>query len=112
MSGHHADFGAGYSNPSYLRSFAADRIKINMSFIRGIGTSLADETIIRAILALARNLRFEVVAEGVERAEQLRSLVGAGHETVQGYYFAAPQAAADIPAYAASLTTRFKSTPS
>ena len=102
------DFGAGYSSLSYLRSFHADRLKIDMSFIRGIGSSLADETIIHAILALARNLRFEVVAEGVERAEQLAFLVEAGCEIVQGFYFAAPLAAADIPAYAASLTAGFE----
>ncbi|MGF6471779.1 putative bifunctional diguanylate cyclase/phosphodiesterase [Paraburkholderia youngii] len=97
------DFGAGYSSLAYLRSFHADRLKIDMSFIRGIGSSRADETIIGAIIALARNLRFEVVAEGVERAEQLAFLAEAGCEIIQGYYFAAPQQAANIPAYAASL---------
>lgn len=80
-----------------------------MSFIRGIGSSLADETIIGAIIALARNLRFEVVAEGVERAEQLAFLAEAGCEIVQGYYFAAPQPAANIPAYAASLMSELRS---
>ncbi|MBB5460851.1 bifunctional diguanylate cyclase/phosphodiesterase [Paraburkholderia sp. Cpub6] len=103
------DFGAGYSSLAYLRSFHADRLKIDMSFIRGIGSSLADETIIGAIIALARNLRFEVVAEGVERAEQLAFLAKAGCEIVQGYYFAAPQPAANIPAYAASLMSELQS---
>jgi diguanylate cyclase (GGDEF)-like protein/PAS domain S-box-containing protein len=106
------DFGAGYSSLSYLRSFHADRLKIDMSFIRGIGSSLADETIIGAIIALARNLRFEVVAEGVERAEQLAFLAEAGCEIVQGYYFAAPQPAANIPAYAASLTSELQNSSS
>ncbi|APA90146.2 EAL domain-containing protein (plasmid) [Paraburkholderia sprentiae WSM5005] len=106
------DFGAGYSSLSYLRTFHADRLKIDMSFIRGIGTSRADETIIGAIIALARKLRFEVVAEGVERVEQLAFLAQAGCETVQGYYFAAPQPAASIPAYAASLMTELQNTPS
>ncbi|MGF6919693.1 putative bifunctional diguanylate cyclase/phosphodiesterase [Paraburkholderia sp. 40] len=103
------DFGAGYSSLAYLRSFHADRLKIDMSFIRGIGSSLADATIIGAIIALARNLRFEVVAEGVERAEQLAFLAEAGCEIVQGYYFAAPQPAANIPAYAASLMSELQS---
>ncbi|WP_316251662.1 EAL domain-containing protein [Paraburkholderia sp. UCT2] len=103
------DFGAGYSSLAYLRGFHADRLKIDMSFIRGIGSSLADETIIGAIVALARNLRFEVVAEGVERAEQLAFLADAGCEIVQGYYFAAPQPAANIPAYAASLMSMLQS---
>jgi diguanylate cyclase (GGDEF)-like protein/PAS domain S-box-containing protein len=98
------DFGAGYSSLSYLRSFHADRLKIDMSFIRGIGSSRADETIIHAIIALARNLRFEVVAEGVERVEQLEFLAEAGCEVVRGYYFAEPQPAANILACAASLT--------
>ncbi|WP_429534855.1 putative bifunctional diguanylate cyclase/phosphodiesterase [Paraburkholderia sp. WC7.3d] len=106
------DFGAGYSSLSYLRTFHADRLKIDMSFIQGIGSSLADETIIGAIIALARNLRFEVVAEGVERAEQLAFLAEAGCEVVQGYYFAAAQPAANIPAFAASLATEIQNTAS
>ncbi|MGF6367885.1 EAL domain-containing protein (putative c-di-GMP-specific phosphodiesterase class I) [Paraburkholderia sp. RAU6.4a] len=57
----------------------------------------------------ARNLRFEVVAKGVERAEQLAFLAVAGCEIVQGYYFAAPQPAANIPAYAASLMSELQS---
>jgi diguanylate cyclase (GGDEF)-like protein/PAS domain S-box-containing protein len=93
------DFGTGYSSLSYLRTFRADRLKIDMSFVRGIGVNHADEAIIRAILALARSLDFEVVAEGVERADQLAFLAADGCNVVQGYHFCAPLPAADIPAY-------------
>ena len=93
------DFGTGYSSLSYLRTFHADRLKIDMSFIRGIGSNHADEAIIRAILALARRLDFEVVAEGVERPDQLAFVAADGCRFVQGYHFCAPLPADDIPGY-------------
>ncbi|CAB3642575.1 hypothetical protein LMG22037_00422 [Paraburkholderia phenoliruptrix] len=91
------DFGTGYSSLSYLRAFHADRLKIDMSFVRGIGASREDEAIIRAIIALAHSIGFEVVAEGVERADQLAFLADDGCAFVQGYYFCRPLAAAEIP---------------
>jgi diguanylate cyclase (GGDEF)-like protein/PAS domain S-box-containing protein len=100
------DFGIGYSSLSYLRTFHADRLKIDMSFVRGIGASRADEAIIRAILALAQSLDFQIVAEGVERDDQLAFLIAHGCSLVQGYFFAPGLPAAQIPAFAASLTKR------
>lgn len=93
------DFGTGYSSLSYLRTFHANRLKIDMSFVRGIGVSHADESIIRAVSALARSLKFDIVAEGVERNEQLDFLKEDGCSIIQGYLFSKPLAAADIPAY-------------
>lgn len=97
------DFGIGYSSLSYLRTFHADRLKIDMSFVRGIGVNRTDEAIIRAVLALARNLDFDIVAEGVESADQLAFLRASGCHLMQGYYFAKPLPAAEIPAYFASF---------
>jgi diguanylate cyclase (GGDEF)-like protein/PAS domain S-box-containing protein len=100
------DFGTGYSSLSYLRTFHADRLKIDMSFVRGIGVSRADEAIIRAVLALARSLKFDVVAEGVERAEQLAYLTEGGCQVVQGYHFSEPLPAARVPAFVAGFTAQ------
>ncbi|WP_118179266.1 EAL and GGDEF domain-containing protein [Paraburkholderia phosphatilytica] len=84
------DFGTGYSSLAYIRNFKADRLKVDISFVRGIGKSRADEAIIRAILALARTLDFTVVAEGVETPEQIEFLVAHRCNLIQGYYFAKP----------------------
>lgn len=88
------DFGTGYSSLSYLRSFRAERLKLDMSFVRGIGVHREDEIITRAILSLARALGFSVVAEGVETATQLAFLRRHGCSVVQGYRFARPMMAA------------------
>lgn len=97
------DFGSGYSSLSYLRSFHADRLKIDMSFVQGIGKSREDEAIIRAILALAHSLQFEVVAEGVETNDQLSFLLDARCDAIQGYIFAPPVSATDAPNRIADL---------
>jgi len=97
------DFGSGYSSLSYLRSFHADRLKIDMSFVHGIGKSREDEAIIKAILALAHSLHFEVVAEGVETADQLNFLVGVHCDAIQGYIFSPPVSAKDAPERIACL---------
>jgi diguanylate cyclase (GGDEF)-like protein/PAS domain S-box-containing protein len=102
------DFGTGYSSLSYLRTFHANRLKVDMSFVRGIGVSHADESIIRAVSALAQSLGFEIVAEGVESDEQLRFLLDRGCPIIQGYLFSKPLAAPDIAAYVA----RFEATES
>ena len=84
------DFGTGYSSLSYLRQLPVDMIKIDRSFISQIDTSDSDESIVSAILALAHGLGLEVVAEGVETAEQLKVLARHGCEFAQGYYFSRP----------------------
>ena len=99
------DFGAGYSSLSYLRSFHADRLKIDMSFVRGISLNREDEAIITAILAMGRSLGLSVVAEGVETATQLSFLVDLGCDFVQGYYFAKPMPALHAMTYMAGFKT-------
>lgn len=84
------DFGTGYSNLSYLKRFPVDRIKLDQAFVRDIMTDPDDLAISRAIIAMAHQLRLEVVAEGVETDEQLNLLATAGCRTIQGYVFSRP----------------------
>ncbi|MGN6317430.1 sensor domain-containing protein [Trinickia sp.] len=93
------DFGTGYSSLSYIRNFHADRLKLDMSFVSGIGRHREDEVITRAILSLGRALGFKVVAEGVETDTQLAFLRRHGCGVVQGYRFARAMPAADAHAF-------------
>jgi diguanylate cyclase (GGDEF)-like protein/PAS domain S-box-containing protein len=93
------DFGTGYSSLAYIRNFHADRLKLDMSFVRGIGVYREDKVITQAILELGRELGFEVVAEGVETDEQLAYLSRHGCSAVQGYLFARPMAADNAHAF-------------
>ncbi len=92
------DFGTGYSSLSYLNKFPVDHLKIDRSFVCNIPGKAADEQITRTIIAMARNLKLGVVAEGVETAEQKAFLVSLGCEEIQGYLFSRPVAADDIRA--------------
>ena len=84
------DFGTGYSSLSYLRRFPFDRIKIDQSFIRELGTKQDSGAIVRAITALSYEFGMATTAEGVETLEQLTALVRAGCTDVQGYLFSSP----------------------
>jgi EAL domain-containing protein (putative c-di-GMP-specific phosphodiesterase class I) len=87
---------------AYIRNFRADRLKLDMSFVRGIGVSREDEAITRAILSLGHTLDFEVVAEGVESAHQLAFLKNHGCDVVQGYIYARPMDAEAARSYIAA----------
>ena len=84
------DFGTGYSCLSYLRRFPIDVLKIDRSFVKEIGTSRDGESIIDAIISLAKSLRLETVAEGVETPAQLNYLLDHGCHVVQGFLFGKP----------------------
>ena len=90
------DFGSGYSSLGHLRRFPIDAIKIDRSFIDGLGTQSRDAAIVGAILPMARALDLEVVAEGVETESKLAHLYALGCRHAQGYLFARPAPMAEI----------------
>jgi diguanylate cyclase (GGDEF)-like protein/PAS domain S-box-containing protein len=90
------DFGTGYSSLSSLQRFPIERLKIDRSFVSGVGDKASDEALVSAIVALANRLSIEVVAEGVETQEQARFLTRLGCRELQGYLFSRPLAAADV----------------
>jgi diguanylate cyclase (GGDEF)-like protein/PAS domain S-box-containing protein len=93
------DFGTGYSSLSYLKRWRVDTLKIDRSFVRDLVTDMSDLAIVSAIIAMARHLHIEVVAEGIEGWPQLEKLRHLGCSYAQGYLFARPAAAADCHRY-------------
>jgi EAL domain-containing protein (putative c-di-GMP-specific phosphodiesterase class I) len=87
------DFGTGYSSLSYLHRFPLDTLKIDGSFTKTIGKGAESTQIVRTILPMANSLRLNVIAEGVETAEQLAILRQLHCEYAQGYYFSKPVSA-------------------
>ncbi|HEX7151960.1 MAG TPA: bifunctional diguanylate cyclase/phosphodiesterase [Thermoanaerobaculia bacterium] len=93
------DFGTGYSSLAYLKRFAITGLKIDRTFVADVPASRSATAIVNAIVATAHALDLRVVAEGVETAEQAEFLAAAHCDQGQGYLFAAPIPARDIPAY-------------
>ncbi len=90
------DFGTGYSSLSYLKNLPLDTLKIDKSFIDDIAMHSDEAPIVASIIALARNLKLKVVAEGVESHEQVKYLISHGCNEIQGYYFSRPEPAQAI----------------
>jgi diguanylate cyclase (GGDEF)-like protein/PAS domain S-box-containing protein len=96
------DFGTGYSSLSYLRLLPIQRLKLDQSFVREIGTEEDDEAICSATIALAHKLKLDVVAEGVGTELQHQYLRRHGCNVLQGYLFSQPVGAAEAMAFALS----------
>lgn len=84
------DFGIGYSSLSYLHQFSVDRIKLDRSFIQTLDLTDRDRRMVKGIVALAKSLDIELIAEGVENARQCAALDECGCGEVQGYYYSKP----------------------
>jgi EAL domain-containing protein (putative c-di-GMP-specific phosphodiesterase class I) len=84
------DFGTGYSSFRYIKAFPIDQLKIDQSFIGNIEGSGSDAAIVQAIIGLAKNLKLDVIAEGVETEAQRLWLMGEGCTEMQGFLFSRP----------------------
>jgi predicted signal transduction protein with EAL and GGDEF domain len=93
------DFGSGYSSLGYLKRFRFHRIKIDRTFLRDLPGDPDSAAIVDAILAMARSLGLDVVAEGVENDQQLRFLEERGCRGFQGFYFSRPLPASEVGAF-------------
>jgi EAL domain-containing protein (putative c-di-GMP-specific phosphodiesterase class I) len=102
------DFGTGYSSITYLKKYKVNFLKIDRSFINGIGIYRDDEAIIKSILYLARELKMKVVAEGVETEQQLEFLIKHHCDVIQGFLYSKPVIAEDFITLLANRRIIFK----
>jgi EAL domain-containing protein (putative c-di-GMP-specific phosphodiesterase class I) len=91
------DFGTGYSSLAYLKKLPVDALKIDKAFIRDIPGDEDDVSIVKSIIALAKSMRIDVLAEGVETEDQLDFLNREGCSLIQGFLFSHPKPAFEIP---------------
>ena len=96
------DFGSGYSSLQYLHKFGFDKLKIDRSFIKGLGTPDDNPVILASIVKLGLGLRMTITAEGVETPEQLRVLRDFGCHQIQGYLFSRPLTAGQFTLFLAA----------
>ncbi|MEQ5787859.1 GGDEF domain-containing protein [Erythrobacter sp. NFXS35] len=92
------DFGTGYASLTHLKQFRVDVLKIDRSFVSGIGTNFDDTTIVRALIGLGKSLGITTVAEGIETAAQAQFATAHGCDIGQGFHFGKAQPGASVPA--------------
>jgi diguanylate cyclase (GGDEF)-like protein len=92
------DFGTGYSSLAYLKRFPIQTLKIDRAFIKDMMENPQDRAIVNAIIVMAHAMNMEVLAEGVERVDQLEYLLGKGCDRAQGYHFGKPVPAVELQA--------------
>ncbi|HET7174441.1 MAG TPA: EAL domain-containing protein [Gammaproteobacteria bacterium] len=102
------DFGTGYSSLNYLRQYRVDYLKVDRAFVSNLPHDEHQQAIMRAIIALAKSLNIQVIAEGVETAAQWEFLKTLDCEQGQGFLFARPQAAAHVEELMRSGATFFR----
>ncbi|MHB1892253.1 MAG: EAL domain-containing protein [Candidatus Dormibacteria bacterium] len=98
------DFGTGFSSLAYLKRFPLDELKVDKSFVDGLGTDPEATAIVAAVMGMAHALGLQVVAEGVETADQVARLRTLGCDEAQGYYFARPMTVDAIDTLLAART--------
>jgi EAL domain-containing protein (putative c-di-GMP-specific phosphodiesterase class I) len=87
------DFGTGYSSLSYIKKLPINTLKIDQSFVNDITVNPDDSEIARAVITMAKSLRLNVIAEGVEVEDQMRLLYSLNCSKMQGYFFSMPVSA-------------------
>lgn len=104
------DFGTAYASLGYLRSFPFDKIKIDRSFVRDLDFAKRKDcvAIIGAVSGLARQMHMRTVAEGIETRDHVETVVGAGCDELQGYYFSGPVRAEAVPKVIAQCSSQLK----
>jgi diguanylate cyclase (GGDEF)-like protein/PAS domain S-box-containing protein len=90
------DFGTGYSSLSYLQQFPIDILKIDKSFVDDVSKGAEESAVARTIISLSETLKMQTIAEGIEHAEQIITLIEGGCELGQGFYFSKPMRAEAI----------------
>ncbi|WP_253907925.1 EAL domain-containing protein [Arthrobacter sp. H20] len=93
------DFGTGYSSLTYLRQFPIDELKIDRTFVSGLGINSGDSAIVASCVQLAHAVGIKAVAEGVETEDQREALIGLNCDLAQGYHYARPLPAAELASW-------------
>jgi len=98
------DFGTGYSSLAYLQQLEVHKLKVDMAFVRDMTTNSGNASIVKAVIALGHSLGLEIIAEGVETAEQARQLRTLQCDVIQGYLISKPLPADDMTRFLGSFT--------